>query len=140
MYLQNEAVFKTIAVYIKGDGVLKEISRDGVSKESIQRPGSYVKVNDKFFGAYGSKNGPVIFLEKQEFLLTDEKLKFEHLRGEKQHHFIATYDSEVVCDITYDHWEGIDFDCWSEEESIDFFLWLTQAQTNRDFIIMWTTK
>lgn len=63
---------------------------------------------------------------------------FTHTLGNEQNHITAKYDGKTLFDFDYPKHEYIDFDPWSAEEFIDFFLRLTNISRDQEFIQFWT--
>ena len=136
--LRNRDVFNCILEYDTSAGPLKEVSASSVPEEKIAKLGNYIKLNGKYYGVYATPDGPCFFYQADKFLLNDPSSVFRHTRGEGQHHFRFTYNDKVIIDLEYDHWDDLDIDPWSEEDFIDFFIWLTKSSSNQEFISMWT--
>ncbi|MBU2072485.1 MAG: hypothetical protein KKE72_15640 [Gammaproteobacteria bacterium] len=135
---RNRDVFNCILEYDTSAGPLKEVSVSSVAEKKIAKHGTYIKLDGKYYGIYATANGPCFFFQDDEFLLRDPDAVFQHESREKQHYFRFTYNDKVVIDLTYDHWDDLDIDPWSDEDFIDFFIWLTKSSGDQEFINMWT--
>lgn len=135
---RNRDVFNCILEYDTLAGPLKETSISSVPEEKIAKLGNYIKLDGKYYGIYATSNGPCFFYQDDKFLLNSLGVVFQHTRGESQHYFRFIYNGKVVIDLKYDHWDDLDIDPWSEEDFIDFFIWLTKSSSNQEFINMWT--
>jgi hypothetical protein len=137
-FVRNRDVFNYILEYDTLAGPLKEVSASSVQEEKIAKLGNYIKFDGKYYGIYATENGPCFFYQGNKFLLNDPGVVFQHTRGGDQHHFRFTYIDKVIINLKYDHWDDLDIDPWSEEDFIDFFIWLTKSSSNQEFIKMWT--
>jgi len=136
--LRNRDAFNRILEYHTSAGPQKEVSPANVSEEKIAKLGNYIKLNDKYYGTYATPNGPCFFYQTDKFLLNDPGSEFLHFKGTDRHHFKFKYNDKLIIDLEYDRWDDLDIDPWSDEDFIDFFIWLTKSSSNQEFIKMWT--
>lgn len=137
-FLRNRDVFNCILEYDTSVGPLKEVSASTVSEGDVVKLGNYIKLNGKYYGVYATSGGPCFFYQEAKFLLNDPGCAIQHTKGEDQHNFRLAYNEKLIIDLDYDHWDDLDIDPWSEEDFIDFFIWLTKSSSNQEFISMWT--
>jgi hypothetical protein len=135
---RNRDVFNSVLEYDTSAGPLKEGSASNVQEERIAKLGNYIKLNGMYYGVYATPNGPCFFYQNDEFLINDPGSVFQHTKGDVQHNFRFIYKGQVVIDLNYDHWDDLNIDPWSDEEFIDFFIWLTKVSSNQEIINMWT--
>lgn len=140
LLIRNRDVFNSILEYDVSTGPLKEVAASSVSEGDVCKLANYIKLDDKYYGVYATVHGPCFFYQAHKFLLSDPAVTFEHVKGERQHYFKFTHNDDVLIDLHYDRWENIDIDSWSDENFIDFFIWLTKASSNQEFIKMWTKE
>ncbi|MFP8965675.1 hypothetical protein ACKC9G_03730 [Pokkaliibacter sp. CJK22405] len=136
--LRNRDIYNYLLEYDNNLGPLREISAANTPDSNIEKKGTYIKLGADFFGIIASKNGPLFFANQQQFPINSTELTFTHSRGEEQHTFTCHYQGKQIINLTYDRWDDIDIDPWSDEDFIDFFIWLTKSSKNHDFINQWT--
>ena len=111
--------------------------------------GIYIKLSDDYYGLYSTSEGPVLFQNRNRYVLGEEAyhLELEQLHGHR-HRFTLRKDGETQLEVTYPRapqWIlGPDFfwDFNFTEEDADFFLWLTNYlnQNRAAFIKHYTLK
>ena len=137
---RNRDIFNCILEYDTSTGPVKEVSASSVPEGEISELGNYIKLSGEYYGIYATKNGPCFFYQADRFLLNDLGTVFQHSRGEDKHHFRFIHDGQVIIDLKYDHWDDLDIDPWSEEDFVDFFIWLTKSSSSQEFLSLWTEK
>ncbi len=136
--IRNRDAFNCILEYDTSIGPLKEISAASVAEDDICKLANYIKIDGKYYGIYATANGPRFFYQNEEFPLNSLDSVLQHTKGDEKHHFKFIYKQREVIDLDYDHWADLDIDPWSEEDFIDFFIWLTKSSSNQEFIQMWS--
>lgn len=136
--IQRRDVFNKTLTYRVRSGPVCEIEKK-YPNAPTEPKANYVKVNGSFWGVYSSEDGPVFFVDAKEFLLADPELLFVHRKGEEKYFFEVIYRSESIKNILYDPWI-VDFDCWSDEDSFDFFISIIKFKDDKKLIEFWTEK
>jgi len=108
--------------------------------------GIYSEILDstvKLVGLVGSKKGPVLFLDRDQYVITNDDFDFiqqsiEGLKGK----FIAYINGKKIIELEYKK-PFSDFDAWSREEDIDIFQWILRFSKNSElknkFLRIYTT-
>ena len=140
IYIRKKNEHPMVLEYQLGLGPVRQFAAvnlpDGVEKNR----GYYVEVDHVFIGVYSSKNGPVFFHDKKEYFLADDGYSAEVQKKKGKHIFSLKYKNKVCVEIKYQPVEDINFDNWSTEETMDFFLWLTNAlNTRREKFVQYRT-
>lgn len=136
--LRNRDVYNSALQFDSERGPINEILSTEIPDQEIFKQGNYIKHGGHFFGIYATEIGPKFFRDYDSFLLNDPKLIFQHIKGYPQHHFKFFYDEKELMSLSYDHWDDLDIDPWSDEDFIDFFIWITKSYKNPQFIHLWT--
>lgn len=136
--IQRRDIFNKALIYRVHQGPISEIEKKdpGVVTEL---KANYVEVNGSFWGVYSSEKGPVFFVDAREFILADPGLLFVHRKSNDKYFFEVIYQSESIKSIYYDPWI-VDFDCWSDEDSFDFFISMVSFKGDKKLIEFWTEK
>ncbi len=137
-FIRNRDSFNTVLQYDDVLGPIKELPASDVGVSQILELANYIKLNDKYFGLIASSEGPCLFVQKDKFPLNNIDIKVFHRRGEESHHFKMERKGVIVIDEIYPRWQDLDIDPWSDEDFIDFFIFITNAARNPEFIQMWT--
>ena len=132
IYIKNHDIYNMICEYLPSTGKGRELLRDDITNIKLSR-GYYVNINDVLIGIFATKNGPVLFRNNEQFLLKQYNYKMELERNLNLRTFkLISNDKEKIV-VKYSKQKYVNFDVWSDEESVDLFLWLYKNQNNDDF-------
>lgn len=131
IYINKMRHYPFVLEYQLEMGPIKQLLKTHLPADTEYNRGYYVEVNHVFIGLFSSKNGPVFFYDKKEYFLADENYTSEVQKNPGEYIFSLKYKNEMCVEIIYPPAEDIDFDNWSTEENMDFFLWLTNALNTR---------
>lgn len=129
-YIMNIMKYNKVCKCDLNNGVFEEMEK----KEGISiSKGIYSEVLDstvKLVGLVGSKEGPILFLDREQYVITNTDFDFiqqstEGLKGK----FIAYINGKKTIELEYKK-PFSDFDVWSSEEDIDVFQWLLRFCEN----------
>lgn len=92
-------------------------------------------------GVYASPAGPVLFHGARRFRLADAETKIELAQGAEENRFRLMQRGVIAAECTYKRPSSSEwgFDNWSaDEDSADFFLWLSHQVGTEDFVRRFT--
>lgn len=137
IYLQNFESYKIICKYYEKTGKYKEIFKKNTYRDKIS--GVYVNVGEEIVGLYSSYDGPVFFRNEEKFILKDINYRIKVIdKTEKIKEFSLIIGEQKKISIEYYKQKYINYDPWSEEDDVDFFLWLEKKQKEKDFYDKYT--
>ena len=123
------------------------IFEDMIKKEGIIiSKGIYSEIlhsTVKLVGLVGSEEGPVLFLDSEQYVITNDDFDFiqQSIEGIKGR-FIAYINGKKTIELEYRK-PFSDFDAWSREEDIDIFQWILRFSKNSElknkFLRIYTT-
>lgn len=138
LHLRNHDKFISILAYNPKSGNHIEF----INKSSVQSDtwiGSYVRSADgTIVGIYASPHGPMLFYGKERF---DLALKVHRATvndiGDLRKFTLYNHEKPVLS-ILYNPPKYYDYDCWSDEATVDFFLSTKQALESEHFFDFYT--
>ena len=98
-------------------------------KQTPYFSGFYYEEDNLFFALFPTKNGPVMFYEGKEYILTKD-LHIRVIKNENEREFCI---DEYNIFIKYHTSQYIGFDVWSEEEDVDLFYQIEKMYKNDDY-------
>lgn len=139
IYIRNHDSYAVVLEYMPGSGPVCQVERDKLPA-NIKTNGFYVEVNGVFVGVFASKDGPLFFYNKNEYLLSDPGYTSEVHKKTDEHIFVLKYKNEVCLSIRYLPVKYKNYDNWSDEITLDFFLWITdRLSSHREQFIKYRT-
>lgn len=138
IYLRNHDVHDFILAYSPERGQFEEKARAELGDDVSLSRGFYVNVKGVVIGVYASSRGPVLFHNNERFLLADEACRIELATGVDENQFILRWNGQEHLTIRYPRVKIKDFDVWSDEETVDFLLWLQQSVSQAQFFDYYT--
>jgi hypothetical protein len=130
--LQNYHDGRRLLEYAPETGEGVEIARDTASPPAAR--GFYVSVGHDLVGVYASPAGPVFFVNRDRYSMNDSSFGVELHRGEQAHHFVARCGGKLIYEVRYPRHTNWGHDSWStDEESADWFMWLTSSSDGPQF-------
>lgn len=128
VYIENFNVAGLVCEYQPSTGKYNEMSRNEHIDKQMNR-GFYVNIDGTLIGVFESKCGPIFFRNNEQFSLKQGHYKMTWIEKTKErNHFSLEINGVQTFLIEYPKSKYIDFDCWSDEERVDFFLWLSKWQ------------
>lgn len=95
----------------------------------------YVKFSKGFLGVVGSISGPFFFINEHIFYFSDLNWT---VKVENKNVFYLFENGVEVFKEKYSSPPLDELDPWSDDESVDFFIWLEAKRNNEEFVEMWT--
>jgi len=126
IFIRNHDRYAMILEYQPGIGPVRQIERASLHPETDEK-GFYVEMGGVFIGEFASERGPVFFYGKREYFLADIRYTAEVQKKTEEYIFLLKYDNEICVKVKYPPVKYKDYDNWSDEISLDFFLWLADA-------------
>ncbi len=100
---------------------------------------NYVNTPYGFMGARSSFEGPLFFINADEYLFTDKTWNIALEKGETKNR-VTFYKNDIQqFSFEYEKVELPAWDSWADDKTEDFFIWLTHYR-NDDWIIRNLTK
>ena len=141
MLLDHYIEASRVLRYDPETGSSEELRREQVPEGTETAFGFYTSVGDDIWGVHASPDGPILFHGRDRFRLADRSSEIELAPGERQNRFVFRQGGAARAECMYPRAKGTDwgYDSWStEEESIDFFLWLKRQVGTPDFNVRYT--
>lgn len=138
IYLTNHDVHALILEYVPETGKFREIPRQALPRGQSEGRGFYVSVNGAVIGIYASSKGPVCFRNEARFLLSDKGCQVELIEGAEENQFFLRWKGKERISVRYPRVKFKDYDAWSDEEMLDFFLWLSRSVSKDQFFKYYT--
>lgn len=137
MFLQNYNRGRLLLEYDPETGKGVEIARD-LAGAPVAR-GFYVSVGHDLVGVHASPAGPVFFVNGDRYPMKDPSFSVELRQEEQEHHVTAWSGGRAVYEVRYPRRTDWGYDNWSaDEESADWFLWLTSSSAEEQFYRFFT--
>lgn len=130
IYVENFDKHDFVCEYNPTTGRYNERLRDEISNKELTT-GYYVKVNDLMFGVFATTKGPVLFKNDSQFLLEQGKYRMQVDKKLDKNIFCLTINEKQEFQVEYEKPKHINYDAWSDEEMVDFFLWLSQKNQKK---------
>ncbi|MEL7636061.1 MULTISPECIES: hypothetical protein [Sporomusa] len=130
IYIENFDKHEFICEYHPITGRYTERLRDEFSNNELAT-GYYVKVNDSVFGVFATSKGPVLFRNDSQFLLEQGKYHVNVIERLGKRIFCLAIDGKGIFETEYEKPKYVNYDAWSDEKVVDFFLWLSQKDQNK---------
>ncbi|MCC7119600.1 MAG: hypothetical protein IT310_13830 [Anaerolineales bacterium] len=127
IFIQHHDIHALILEYQPGVGPVDQVAREYIPMSAEIDRGFYVEVNEIFIGVFASKKGPVFFYDTREFFLADAKYKVKVERQAGEYIFTLKYNEKVCVNLKYPPVKYKNYDNWSDEDMVDFFLWLEKS-------------
>lgn len=116
---------------------VREFIDDTLYRANYRIPGSYVNTArsteaipayemsgpGRLVGVVQSPSGPLLFIDSQLYTLEQGGCSAHLVEGDKENQFTLTVKGVEVFSIRYAK-RFLDFDPWTDEVDVDFFLWL----------------
>lgn len=137
LFLRNK---NNKSVLLKCDDQFKPLVEMPIGQLRPRDKAFYVGVPDGYIGVYSSKNGPVLFINNDQYLFVDPIWKVSVKEGLVNNE--VWFSNLMAHDLHFEYKkvELDPLDPWSEKQFDDFFIWLSSKRDNREFIDMWTEK
>lgn len=129
IFIRNNDLFAMVLEYQPGTGPVRQIERASLPPDTEDN-GFYVEVGGVFVGVFASKDGPVFFHGTKEYFLADARYTTEVQKKTGENTFLLKYNNQICVEIKYPPVKYKDYDNWSDEISLDFFLWLDDSLSN----------
>ncbi|HMR99130.1 MAG TPA: hypothetical protein PKE62_07725 [Anaerolineales bacterium] len=130
IFIRNHDLYNVVLEYQLGVGPIKVQKRINLPPDVKTEKGFYVEVDTVFIGVFASKDGPVFFHNNEEYSLTDKRFKADVQKRSDEYTFTLRQNNEARVIIKYPPVKYKDYDNWSDEITLDFFLWLTDSLSN----------
>jgi len=98
--------------------------------------GLYYPFEDGIFAIFVTKNGPMMYYNESEYVLTPDLSISVKKMGDNRHFSIKEYGIE----IDYPTSKYIDMDVWSTEEDVDLFVNIANNYQSKEFYEKYTSK
>ncbi|MFK3799397.1 hypothetical protein [Pseudomonas sp. NPDC088444] len=108
--------------------------------QKLQDKACYISLGGYVFGVYPSVEGPVMFIDSEKYLFTDERWAVSVQPGREMNKVVFSGLRSNDFNFEYPTVNLDPLDPWSEEEFDDYFKWLSKQRSNAEFIRMWTLK
>lgn len=116
-----------------GDGSHAVKRKDEVKVNKTE--GAYINKANNLIGVYASKTGPVLIINDDQYVLKNGNWEFDAKRiTSEENVFTPTKDGVSVFELIYPTIEFVDYDPWSSEDDVDFFLWLSKSANRYSYI------
>lgn len=141
MLLGHYADSQRILQYDPQTGVFDELRADACAPGSGAGFGFFADSGAGLWGVYASPTGPVLFHGSRRFSLVAPGTKLEVVPGTTANHFRLLQEGVVRAECTYQRPSASEwgYDNWSaDEDSVDFFLWLSHQVVTEDFVRRYT--
>ncbi|MCX7569303.1 hypothetical protein OS242_04960 [Tumebacillus sp. DT12] len=133
IYLRNHDIHAVVCEYHPDTGEYKEVERNTVADKL--RRGSYCNVDGKLYGVFASDAGPIFFRNNKMYQLKQRDFKIE-VQGigtnSEFRKFVFSSNNGVEISIDYPVGPPI-LDPWADEETVDFFVYLSKAYERDGF-------
>ena len=140
IYIKNHDEYKFVCKYFPSLGWFEEKLRDDIGAVDFNK-GYYVKNKSDLIGMFSSEKGPIVFRNHEQYLLEPGKCKMELYESTMDVKVFRLVISGVeVFKVEYEKAKYVNFDPWSDEEMVDFYLWLTNGQDEQTFYDFFTEK
>ena len=130
IFIRNHDLYAVVLEYQPGVGPVKVQERINLPPDVKTEKGFYVEVDSVFTGVFASKDGPVLFYGNEEYFLADKRFATEVKKTTEEYIFTLKHNDRTRVIIKYPPVKYKDYDNWSDETTLDFFLWLTDSLTN----------
>ncbi len=127
IYLENHDCFKLLLAYSPHSGSFEELERSMLPADVALWRGYYVNIGECICGYYATTEGPIFFCNEKRYLLTEQKYTAEVEIGIGGNVFMLKYDGTPCVEIKYPSIKYKDYDNWSDDLTVDFFLWIADA-------------
>lgn len=136
IWLKNYDNARLVLEYDPATGKAMEVAKDLAGATSR---GFYINSGHDVVGVYASPDGPIFFVNRDRYPMTDTAFGVEHHPGAKEHRFTARRGGAPVFDVAYPPRTDWGHDNWSaDEESADWFLWLAGSAKQAQFYRYYT--
>jgi hypothetical protein len=125
IYIENFDKHEFVCEYDPDTGMHKERLRDEINDNELTT-GYYVNINNSVFGVFATSKGPVVFRDDSQFLLEQGKYHMDVVDKMSKRIFQLTIDGTEEVEVEYEKPKYVNYDAWSDEELVDFFVWLSQ--------------
>lgn len=140
IYIKNHDEYNFVCEYFPYLGKFEEKSRNEIGNVEFIK-GYYVKNKNDIIGLFSSKTGPIIFRNSKQYLLKPGKCKMEISEQiDDIMIFRLVINGVEAFSVEYEKPKFVNFDPWSDEEMVDFYLWLTNGQSEENFYNFFTEK
>lgn len=140
IFIRNHDLYAVVLEYQPTSGPIRQLERNKLPDDLKTEKGFYIEVSGISTGVFASKDGPIFFYGNKEYFLADKRFTTEVQKTEEEYTFILKYNGEARVTIKYPPVKYKDYDNWSDEETLDFFLWLTDSLTkNREQFVKYQT-
>lgn len=138
IFLRNHNVHKHILKYFPDSGQFEQVARSELEVQEAR--GFYVNVGSDFVGVYASHQGPTCFYNDRRFLLSDEACEVKLTTGKDKNHFALFWNGVEQFSVHYPQVKMTNFGAWTDEEMLDFFLWLAHSVSQEHFYTYYTLE
>ena len=108
--------------------------------EKPRKKASYVKHKDTFIGVFASTQGPVLFINQKLFFFTDQSWVVKLNKQANGNQFTLLQNGQKLFEADYHPPKPDPLDPWSDEESVDLFVWITAKRNDQEIAQMWTLE
>lgn len=138
-YIRNRNGESKALKYDPQSGPLLEVHLDGI-KDKLRKKGCYVRHGDDFLGVIGTRNGPVLFVNDTIYPFSDSSWTPSIEKKGTFNQFLIKENGNEVLRLNYSPSEVDELDPWSDEQSVDFYLWVVNKKQDDEFFEMWTVS
>lgn len=139
IFLRNRNDENKMLKYSLDFGPIDEIKKSK-SSEKPRNKACYVKHQDKYLGVIGTPSGPIFFINNSFYPFLDTTWSVRVDKKENYNIFTFIKNGIEKIRIEYTPPKIDELDPWSDEESEDFYIWVSAKRKDKEFIVMWTVK
>lgn len=141
MVLRHYADSQRMLRYDPHSGVFDELHAEARPRDSATRFGFFADSHCGLWGVYASPTGPVLFHGSRRFQLNEAGTTIDLVQGAEENRFRLLQREDLRAECTYKRPSSSEwgYDNWSaDEDSADFFLWLSHQVVTEDFMRRYT--
>lgn len=138
IYLRNREAYDRVCRFNPENGDYTEVERVELPDSLVLWRGYYKKIEKVFIGVFASEKGPVLFVNKQMYLLKKGLYRFNLVSLENENEFSFFYEGNEKFSIKYPRIKSLWTNPYEDEEFVDLIVWLYNNMNDEDFYNYYT--
>ncbi len=141
IYIQDDDLSNKICVYntITGDYEIKSSAELGIKTFSDCWRGFSKQNGSDTLGIFASDMGPIFFINEKMYPLKNNEWEFLVKNINKDmNYFTFIYNKEIVYKTKYKRVKELGIHPYADEETMDFFIWISKKKESPNFIDFYT--
>ncbi|WP_347330489.1 hypothetical protein [Marinimicrobium locisalis] len=139
MLVKNKADKSRLLDIDLNSGRTQEMSRSEATV-SPKKKGFFEEWSRGYMYVLSGKSGPYLTVGQRKYYFSNPEWSAEVEKLKDENVFRLWERGRLVIEELYSPPQVDDLDPWSDEESEDFFVWLSNKKNDEEFIEMWTDE